>query len=160
MPLLAELDGDGEGAHRGSSRRGRRRRKVREVEEEIEADLSWHHERAGELPAVRVDGDGFRDRTDEAPTTTTSAFARAEPDDGDFSGDFLDTERAAGSGRGSGVEETESKEKQRRERQSSLAFVEFLDQQQRAPARFLVRSERRTKQGFAPGDYEMERRGS
>jgi hypothetical protein len=28
------------------------------VAEELEADLSCHHERAGELPAVRVDGDG------------------------------------------------------------------------------------------------------
>jgi hypothetical protein len=43
------------------------------VAEELEADLSWHHGCAGELPAVRVDGDGFRDRTDGAPTTTNSA---------------------------------------------------------------------------------------
>jgi hypothetical protein len=36
MPLIAELDGDRDGAHRRSSRRWSRRRKGREVDEEIE----------------------------------------------------------------------------------------------------------------------------
>jgi hypothetical protein len=64
--LLAVLDG---GAHRGEAWR---RWKGWEVAEELEAVLSWHHGRAGELSAVRMDGDGIRDGTDEVPTTTTS----------------------------------------------------------------------------------------
>jgi hypothetical protein len=73
MPALLHFDGDDgvkAGAHRGEAWRWRG---GWGVAEELEADLSWHHGRAGELLAARVDGDGFRNHTDGAPTMTTSA---------------------------------------------------------------------------------------
>jgi hypothetical protein len=72
------------------------------------------------------------------------------PDDSDFFGDFLDTERAARSGRGSGVKETEINQNQGRERQSSLAFVEFLDHNNELQLGFSF-GQRGDEQGFAPG---------
>jgi hypothetical protein len=53
------------------------------VAEDLEAVLYWRHGHVGELPSIRMDGDGFRDCTDEVLMTTTFAC-------------YLDTDRRRG----------------------------------------------------------------
>jgi hypothetical protein len=57
-----EIDGERAGLTEGEAWS---RRRGWGVAEDLEAVLYWRHGRVGELPVVGVDGDGFRDRTDE-----------------------------------------------------------------------------------------------